>query len=186
MLEATNLKAGTTFLMDKSPYRVVKYTHQKIARGGGSVKLSLRNLQSGKLEEKNINSNAKFDEIMTVKKPFQFLYKDTNNAFFMDGKSYEQVEIPLSVIKSELPFINNGESVNILFWDGKPLSVDIPPKVALKVKDTVPGVKGDSATNIFKPAILENGLRIKVPLFIKTGNKVRVDTRTGEYVERVK
>lgn len=186
MIEATNLKAGKTFLMDGKPYRVVKYTHTKIARGGGSVKLSVRNLQNGKLEGKNINSNAKVDEITTVKKPLQFLYKDANNAFFMDGESYEQVEIPLSIIKNELPFINEGESVNVLFWDEKPLSVDIPPKVALSVKDTVPGVKGDSATNIFKPATLENGLKIKVPLFIKIGDKIRVDTRSGDYVERVK
>ena len=186
MLEATNLKAGTTFLMDGKPYRVIKYTHQKIARGGGSVKLSVRNLQSGKLEKKNINSSTKVDEITTVKKPLQFLYKDADNAFFMDEKSYEQVEVPLSVIKSGLPFIKEGESINILFWDEEPLSVDIPPKVELRVKDTAPGVKGDSATNIFKSAILENDLKLKVPLFIKAGDQILVDTRSGEYIGRSK
>lgn len=186
MIEATNLKAGITFLLDGKPYRVVKYTHQKIARGGGSVKLSVRNLQNGKLEEKNINSNAKVDEITTVKKPLQLLYKDANNAVFMDGKSYEQVEIPLSLIKDQVPFIKEGTNINVVFWDNKPLSIEIPPKVALTVQETDPGVKGNSAANIYKPAILENGLKLKVPLFIKLGDKVRVDTRTGEYVERIK
>lgn len=186
MIVATDLRAGATFLLDGKPYLVVKYTHSKIARGGGTVKLSVRNLVSGKLKEKTLNSNAKVDDIETVKKPLQFLYKDASNAVFIDGKSYEQVEIPLSIIKNDLPFVKEGENVDILFWDDKPLSVEIPPKVDLAVEETAPGVKGDSATNIFKPATLENGLKVKVPLFIKAGDKVRVDTRTGKYVERVK
>jgi len=186
MINATDLKNGKTFSLDGKPYRVVKYAHQKIARGGGAVKLSLRNLENGNLEEKTINSSASVKEIDITKKPLQFLYEDEGNAVFMNEKSYEQVEIPKVIIKDNLPFIKEGDSVNVLFWEERPLSVDIPPKVKMQVTETMPGVKGNSATNIYKPAKLENDLSVKVPLFIKTGDSIVVDTRTGEYVERAK
>ena len=185
MIKTTNLKKGTTFEMDGVPFRVVKYTHQKIGRGGANVKLVVRNLQNGKQEEKTINSNAKVDKISTTKKPLQYLYNDGSNASFMDPKSFEQIEIPLKVIKNQLPFIKEGETADVLFWDDRPLSVEIAPKVTLKVKEAMPGAKGNSATNVYKPATLENGLEVKVPLFIKVGDKVRIDTRTGDYVERI-
>jgi elongation factor P len=184
MIIATNLKNGTTFLMNGKPYRVVKYTHQKIARGGGTVKLSVRNLETGNLEKKTFNSSAKVEETTTVKRPLQYLYKDDTSVYFMDTRSYEQIEIPLVIAKDQIVFIKEGESVDVLFWENKALSIGLPAKVVLTVKDTVPGVKGNSATNIFKPATLENGLKLKVPLFIKKGDKIRIDTRTGEYVER--
>lgn len=184
MISATELKNGTTFLMDGNPFRVVKYTHKKIARGGGTVKLSARDLISGNLVEKTLNSSSKVDEVSTVKKPLQYLYSDGNIAYFMDKITYEQTDIPTSVLESELPFMKEGENVDVLFWDEKPLSVDVPAKVTLKVKETAPGVKGNSATNIYKSAILENNLQLKVPLFIKTGDEVRIDTKKGEYVER--
>lgn len=183
-LEATNLKAGATFLKDGNPFKVVKYTHSKIARGGGTVKLSVRNLKTGKLAEVTLNSNAKVDEISTTKKPFQFLYVDGSSAVFMNPKTYEQTDVPISAIKDQLIYIKEGDSTDILFWEDDPLSIEIPPKITLKVDDTAPGTKGNSATNVFKPAKLENGLEVRVPLFIKVGDSVRVDTKTGEYVER--
>ncbi len=194
MISATELKNGKTFLLNGKPYKVVKYAHSKIGRGGASVKLDIRNLETGKLEKKTFNSNAKVDEISTLKKPLQYLYSDGSNVAFMDQSSYEQTEIPVSSIRAELQFIKEGEIVDVLFWsfdgardkDDKPLSVDIPPKATLTVKQTDPGVKGDTASNVYKPAKLENGLQLKVPLFIKTGDIVIVDTRTGEYVERAK
>jgi elongation factor P len=186
MISATDLKNGTTFVMDGNPYKVVKYAHQKIGRGGANVKLSVRNLKTGNLEEKTFNSNNKVDQIDTIKKPLQFLYSDGKDASFMDPITYEQVEIPENIITYQLPYIKEGETVDILFWDGRPLSVDISPKVMLTIKETAPGVKGDTASNVYKPAILENGLKVKVPLFIKVGDKIRVDTRNGKYVERVR
>lgn len=185
MIEATNLKNGTTFLMDGKPFKVIKYTHQKIGRGGGLVKLVVRNLESGTQIEKTINSTAKVENINTMKRNMQYLYKDESSAVFMDPKTYSQVEIPVGLAKEELSYIKEGESADILFWEDRPLSIDIPPKVTLKVIDTAPGVKGNSATNLYKPATLENDLQLKVPLFIKIGDKVRVDTRKKEYVERV-
>lgn len=184
MIDATNLKSGITFLLDGKPYQVIKYTHQKIARGGGTVKLSVRNLSTGVSEEKTLSSSTKVEEISTLKKSLQFLYKDADKAVFMDPKTYEQVEVPVSLIKKEIQYMKEGGNVNVLFWNEEPLSVEISPKITLEVTDTVPGVKGNSATNIYKPATLENGLKIKVPLFIKKGDKIRVNTRTGGYMER--
>ena len=186
MISSTDLKNGTTFLSDGKPYRVVKYSHIKIARGGARVKVTARNLETGSVEDKTFSSNVKVEDISTIKKRLQFLYVDGDNVVFMDPGSYEQVEIALSTVKNELLFIKEGEKVDVLFWDDKALSVDIPPKVELEVVETDPGVKGNSASNVYKPAKLENGLSLKVPLFIENGDKIRIDTRTSEYVERAK
>lgn len=185
MVEATQLKNGTTFQLDGNPYRVIKYRHQKIGRGGANVILTVKNLSTGDKEEKTLNSNTKVDVINTTKKPLKFLYRDGNSSFFMDEETYEQIEIPIKIVKDELPYLKEGEGVNVLFWEDRPLNIEIPPKVVLEVKETAPGVKGNTASNIYKPAELENGMSVKVPLFIKTGDAIRVDTRTDEYVERV-
>jgi elongation factor P len=186
MINSTDLKNGVTFLANDKPYKVLKYTFIKVGRGGATVRVTAKNLESGATEEKTFSSNVKVDSINTFKRRLQFLYSDGINATFMDPATYEQTEIPEKIIKEELPYIKEGENVDVLFWDQKPLSVDIPPKVVLQVTDTAPGVKGNTASNMYKPATLENGLQVKVPLFIKEGEKIRVDTRTGEYVERVK
>ncbi len=184
MIGATDLKAGVTFELAGTPYKVTKYTHQKIGRGGASVKLVLRNLVTGEQKEKTMNSTVKVNEIVTTKKPLQFLYSDETNTVFMDPGTYEQIEVPLVVLGDDVHYLKEGEQANVLFWDNRALAVDIPPKTILKVTETAPGVRGNSATNIFKSAKLENGLTIKVPLFINQGDKVKVDTRTGEYIER--
>lgn len=184
MLVATDLKNNVTFLLDGKPCKVVKYAHMKVGRGGASVTVSYRNLESGKLEEKTWQSTASFDEISTNKRQLQYLYKDDAVAYFMDGDSFEQVEIPLSILGDDIYYMQEGENATILFWNERALQAEIPPKVTLKVVETDPGVKGNSATNIYKSALMENGMTIKVPLFIKIGEKIRVDTRTAEYVER--
>lgn len=186
MISSTDLKNGTTFLSDGKPYKVIKYSHIKIARGGATVKVTAKNLQTGSVEVKTYSSNVKVEDISTIKKRLQFLYVDEDNVVFMDPSSYEQVEIAVTIVKNELLFIKEGEKVDVLFWEDKALSVDIPPKVELEVIETDPGVKGNSASNVYKQAKLENGLSIKVPLFIENGDKIRVDTRTSDYVERAK
>lgn len=186
MIGVTDLKNGKTFVFESKPYKVLKYFHQKIGRGGATVRLTVRNLETGQSEEKTFNSSHKVEEINTTKKQLQYLYSDSNSAYFMDPMTYEQVEIPLSVVGDETAYIKEGEEVNLLFWGEKPLSIEIPPKVTLRIKETSPGVKGNSATNIYKSATLENGIKVKVPLFINTNDKIVVDTRTGEYVERAK
>lgn len=191
MINATDLKNGTTFLSASKPYIVIKYSHIKMGRGGAIVRVTARNLESGTIEEKTFSSNVKVEDVKTIKRKLQFLYTDGANAVFMDPSSYEQVEIPQEVVKDELAYIGEGDKVDVLFWskggdkEDKPLSIDIPPKVVLTIAETDPGVKGNSATNIYKQAKLSNGVTLKVPLFIKEGDKIRVDTRTREYVERV-
>ena len=185
MIDATELKNGVTYSERNLPYLVLKYEHQNLGRGGGTVKLLVRNLESGGQETKTYKSTVKVDEINTNKRTLQFLYSDNVNAVFMNPSSYDQVEVPVKILGDDVSFIKVGEEVNVLFWDDRPLSVEIAPKVTLAVADTTPGVKGNSAANIYKSATLENGLVVKVPLFIKTGDKIQVDTRSGDYVERV-
>lgn len=186
MINATELKNGTAFLHYGKPYQVIKYSLIKMGRGGAVVKLSAKNLETGSIEDISFSSNITVDEVNTYKKRLQFLYTSGDELVFMDPKTYEQAEIPAKVIGEGKSFLKEGETIEVLFWDEKPLSVEFPPKVELKVIECDPGVKGNSATNIYKPATLENGLKLKVPLFIKVGDSLKVDTRTGEYIERVK
>lgn len=186
MLSATDLKNGTAFLQYGKPYQVIKYTLIKMGRGGAVVKLLARNLETGSIEDKSFSSNSSVEEANTYKKQLQYLFKDKTNATFMDPKSYEQTEIPLLVLGNQAAFLKEGESVDVHFWDEKALSVEFPPKVILTISECDPGVKGNSASNIYKPATLENGLTLKVPLFIKQGEKIWVDTRDVSYVERAK
>src|SRR3989304_369414 len=184
MINSTDLRAGVAFLYNGKPYQVIKYSLIKMGRGGAVVKVTARNLESGSTEEKSFSSNVSVDEVSTSKKRLQYLFKDSTSVTFMDSKSYDQVEVPLSVLGDDILYLKEGESVDVLFWDEKPLSVVLSPNVILAVSQCDPGVKGNSATNIYKPAVLENGLTLKVPLFIKVGDKICVDTRTSEYIER--
>ena len=186
MISATDLKNGTTFLSNGKPYQVIKYSLIKMGRGGATVKVTARNLETGSIEEKSFSSNAAVDEVNTYKKKLQYLYKTGNGLIFMDPATYEQAEIPLTVLGDAVIFLKEGEAVDVLFWDEKPISCELTPKVTLAVAECDPGVKGNSATNIYKPAVLENGLKLKVPLFIKVGDRIKVDTRSGEYLERAK
>lgn len=185
MIPVTDLRAGATFQIDNTPYIVVKYTHVKMGRGNATIRVSCRNLRSGSIEEKTFTSGATVEAITTAKRGLQYLYFDANNVVFMDPKTYEQVEIAKRILGEQINFLREGQEVNVLFWEDQALGVDLPPSVVLKVTETDPGLRGNSATNVYKPAVLENGLQVKVPLFIKIGDRVKVDTQSGEYTERV-
>ena len=195
MIQATQLKAGVAFKAEGKPYKVAKYELVKMGRGGATVRLQLVNLENGANVEKSFSSNLSFEEINLAKRKLQYLYKDQKIAYFMDERSYEQVEIPLAILGADIYYVKEGQASDVLFWDpsassgqaeSRALLVELPPKVVMKVAETDPGVKGNSASNMYKQAKLENGLSLKVPLFIKTGEKIIVDTRSGEYVERAK
>lgn len=190
MINATDLKNGRTFLRNGEPHQVVRYSLIKMGRGGATVKVNVRNLITGALFEDSYSSNVKVEDVSTHKKRLQFLYNDGSNVVLMDPNTFEQVEVPVKLVKDKLVFIKEGNNIDVLFWTkegvDKVLAFDLPPKVTLEVLDTAPGVKGNSATNLYKPATLENGLETKVPLFINKGDSVVVDTRTSEYVERAK
>ncbi len=186
MINATDLKGGAAFLYEGKPFKVNKYELIKMGRGGATVRVSCVNLETGSNVEHAFSSNLSFEEVELRKRVLQYLYKDSKTATFMDPFSFDQIEVPLTVLGDGISYVKEGENANVLFWEDRPLSIDLPPKVVLTVTDTDPGVKGNSVSNLYKPAVLENGLAIKVPLFINIGEKIRVDTRTGNYIERAK
>lgn len=186
MLNVTDLRAGVAFQMEGVPYIVLQYTHTKMGRGTANVRVQARNLRSGAIEEKTFMSNARVESAATTKRKMTFLYSDGQMSYFMDPRTYEQFEIANSITGGQVRFLKDGEVVDILFFNSEPLLIELAPKVTLKVTDTGPGVKGNSASNVWKPATLENGLVVKVPLFIEVGEMVRVDTRNSNYVEREK
>jgi len=186
MISITELRAGKIFKENGQPYLVLKYEHTKMGRGTANIKIKIKNLKTGAVTEKSFISGARVEEVSTSKQKLQFLYQDQSNFYFMNQKTFEQVEIPVSLLKEQKDFLKEEVLVEVLFVEGEPVLVELAPKMKFKVKETGPGVKGDSATNIFKPAILENGLKIKIPLFVEASEEIWVDTRSGEYVGRVK
>jgi len=186
MLSATDLRNNSYFIYQEEPYKVLHYKHTHLSRRGADIKVKAKNLQNGAIKNFNFGSSDRFQEADIKKKELQFLYKQEDNFFFMDPNSYQQIELKKTVIKNKGNFLKEGEKVEVVLWKDKALDINLAPSVVLKVKDCPPGVKGNSATNVFKTASLGNGLKVKVPLFIKKGERIRVDTRSGEYLERVK
>lgn len=183
MLNVTELRAGTVFEEQGNLFQVLSYEHIKMGRGSANIKVKVKNLRSGSTTEKSFINGARVNNVHVRKNDLQFLYTDDENAYFMDPQSFEQISVPL-VIVEEPAFLKEGESYNLSFLDTEALAVNFPPKMEFKVIETGPATKGNSATNVFKDAILENGYKTKVPLFINENDTVRIDTRTGAYSER--
>lgn len=184
MISVTDLRAGTTYEENGQYFVVISYEHIKMGRGSANIKVKVRNIKTGTIVDKSFINGAKVQDVQVVKKDMQYLYKDDEFVYFMDPQSFEQVQISLSLVPQEHLYLKEGESFTVSFLKGEPLSVLLPPKMSFRVVETAPGVKGNSATNVFKEAILENGLKTRVPLFINTDELIRVDTRTGAYAEK--
>ena len=188
MISVTQLRNGVTFEMDGAPYRVTQYAHTHMSRGGGTVRVRIKNLHTGTVLSRAFQSTAQVQEMTVERQNLQYLYADGEELVFMDPKTFEQLNLSRKVLATQAHFLKEGEEVGVFFWDGpkgrEVLDIDLPPKVTMKIAEAAPGVKGDSAANMYKTATLENGLTVRVPLFIDAGELVRVDTRTGEYVER--
>ncbi len=186
MIGVQDLRNGTTFLLDGQPYVALKYEHIKLGRGSATIKIKAKNLLSGAIIDKSFVNSARVEEINTARRAMQYLYRGTGTYVFMDPQTYEQVEILDSVIGDSGLYLVDGVQVNVLFWDERPLWIELPPKMEFTVAETDPGIKGNSAANMYKSATLDNGMTIRVPLFINQGDRLLVDTRDGSYVERVK
>jgi len=194
MIGVTELRAGKIFKEEGQPFLVLKYEHNKVGRGTANIKVKVKNLKTGAIVEKTFISGARVEKAIANKRKLQYLYSDQANFYFINPKSFEQFSLPASLIGEQADFLQEEAIVNVLFIakhqalliGEEPVSLELEPRIKFRVEETGPGLKGDSATNIFKPAILANGMKIKVPLFIKTGEEIWVDTRTREYVERVK
>ncbi|MBI2431224.1 MAG: elongation factor P [Candidatus Levybacteria bacterium] len=184
MISVTELRAGTIFEDQGNIYQVVSYEHIKMGRGSANIKVKVQNVRTGSTTEKSFINGARVNEVHIQKKDMQFLYKDSDFLYFMDPKTYEQLQVPVQKFL-EHQYLKDGEMFPISFLHNEPLSLNLPPKMDFAVTETGPNIKGNSATNIYKDATLENNLQTKVPLFIKTGDRVRIDTRTGEYSEKV-
>lgn len=183
MIGVTELRAGTAYEEDGQFFTVLSYEHIKMGRGSANIKVKVKNLKTGSIVDKSYINGAKVHDIHVVKKEMQYLYKDDDAVYFMDSATFEQVSIPLKIVPEHI-YLKEGESFVVSFLNNDPLTVLLPPKMTFEVVETAPGAKGNSATNVFKEAILENGMKTKVPLFINTGERIRVDTRTGAYSEK--
>jgi len=183
MISVTDLRSGTTFEEDGQFLMVLSYEHIKMGRGSANIKVKVRNVKSGTITEKGFTNGAKVNNVQVLKQDMQYLYKDDDSIYMMNPQTYEQITIPIKLIPDHI-YLKEGETFTVSFLKGEAFEIQFPPKMTFTVVETAPGAKGNSATNVFKEAVLDNGLRTKVPLFIDTNEKIRVDTRTGAYSEK--
>jgi len=186
MLNATDLKNGAVFKEDNQVWQVLNYEHIKMGRGSGTIKVKVRNLKTGSVTEKGFITGARVEEADVEKKKAQFLYRDGETFNFMDPTSFEQFSIAKQILAENAKYLKEGLDVVLIVSDGEALGIELPNSIVYEIKETGPGEKGNSVSNVFKEAVLENDLIVKVPMFMNSGDKVKIDTRSGEYVERVK
>jgi elongation factor P len=185
MISTNQFRNGAAIRVDGKRFTVLYFQHVKPGKGGAFVRTRLRNIDTGAVLEKTFRAGEKVEGIKTESRLMTFLYADGNLHYFMDAETYEQVAISSGVLGEAVGYIVPNGEVSVLFADGEVVSVEPPVYVELEVVETDPGLKGDTATGGSKPATLETGLVVQVPLFVNVGERVRVDTRTKEYLTRV-
>jgi elongation factor P len=183
--DTSQFRNGLKIELDGTPFTITYFQHVKPGKGGAFVRTKVKNLLNGRTIERTFRSGEKVEEADIEEKTMQYLYNDGENLVFMDQTTYDQTPISPEVIGDQIEFMMEEMNVNVLFWRGNPINVDLPNYIESKVVKSDPGVKGDTSSGATKPATLECGATINVPLFIKEGDVLRVDTRTGEYSERV-
>jgi len=186
ILAITDLKKGTIFQYENVPYKVVEYGQKVMGRGGSIVNVRIKSLIDGKVLEKTFKGNEQLESADVVKISAQYLYEDGQNFYFMDNENFSQFSVTAEDVADQKYYIKEGDLIQVQLFNDQPIDVELPKNVPLKVTYTEDVVKGDTATNIMKDATLETNIVIKVPPFIKQGDVVRVDTRTGAYLEREK
>ena len=185
MISAGEFRNGVTFDMDGTVYQIAEFQHVKPGKGAAFVRTKVRNVITGAVLEKTFNPTEKFPTAYIERRTMQYLYNDGSLYYFMDTETYEQEPIDASKLDDNFKFVKENMEVKVLSYKGNVFGVEPPFFVELEITQTDPGFKGDTATNATKPAVLETGAEIKVPLFLEEGDRIRVDTRTGEYMERV-
>ena len=190
MITAGDFRNGVTFEMDGQVMQVVEFQHVKPGKGAAFVRTKIKNVMTGAVVERSFNPTDKMPKAIIETKEMQYVYNDGELYYFMDVETYDQIPMSLDKVEDAIPYVKEGTNVTVRFFKGQPFSVEAPNFVVLEVTDTEPGFKGDTAsTNSLKPATVnsataKDGATIRVPLFINTGDKIRIDTRTGEYMER--
>ncbi|MFA5776276.1 MAG: elongation factor P [Patescibacteria group bacterium] len=181
---ATDLKTGKVFKDNGAPFLVIRYDHIKSARGGASVKVIAKNLLTGSVIEKGYKASDSVEEADVCRKNAQYLYKDFGGFNFMDPVSFEQFCVNDNTLGDQGKYLKEGDSVLVVYFEDKPISVELPNSLVFTVSYTEPGFKGNTVSNVYKDAQLENGINARVPMFIKIGDKIKIDTRTGEYLSK--
>jgi elongation factor P len=185
-LSITDLKKGTIFQLEGTPYRVVEYSQKVMGRGGSIVNVRIKSLLDGKVLEKTFKGNEQLDTADVATQNVQYLYSDGSIFYFMDENTFEQFEIPADIVGDGAGYLKEGDRVQAQLFDGRVISVELAKNVPLLVTYAENVVKGDTTSSVLKDATVETGITIKVPAFIKQGDVIKVDTRTGEYLERSK
>ena len=185
-MTAGEFRNGVTFEMDGQVQQVIEFQHVKPGKGAAFVRVKMKNVVTGAVTETSFNPTAKFEEAFVERREMQYLYNEGDLYYFMDNETYEQIPISKDTLGDDFRFVKENENVKVLSYKGSVFAVEPPLFVELEITETEPGVKGNTATNVLKPATVETGAEIKVPLFINEGDKIVIDTRTGEYLERAK
>ena len=185
MISAGEFRNGTTFEMDSQVFKIVEFQHVKPGKGAAFVRTKLKNVMTGAVLERTFNPTEKVQEAQIERKDMQYLYSDGEMYYFMDNETYEQLPLGKDDLGDTLNYLTDNMMVKVVSYKGKVFGVEPPIFVALEVTYTEPGFKGDTSTGATKPATLQTGYLVNVPLFVNIGDKVRIDTRTGEYMERV-
>jgi len=183
-VNATDLRKGFIIDVQGELYAVVDFEHVTPGKGQAVMQTKLRHVKAGHHVNKRFRSNEKVEQVFLETREMEYLYQQGDQFCFMDTKTYEQTILGAEIVEEALPFMRHNETVRVVFHENRPIAVNIPAAVVLEVTGTEPGAKGDSVTNVFKAATLETGLTVKVPRFIQRGERVKVDTRTGEFLER--
>ena len=185
-LSITDLKKGTIFQLDGTPYRVVEYAQKVMGRGGSTVNVKIKSLIAGKALAKTFHGGDQVENADVTNRSMQYLYKDTAKFYFMDPQSYEQFDLPANQVEDKTGYMKEGDTVTAQFFNGQIINIELPKNVHLKVTYTESAVRGDTSTAITKDATLETGLTVKVPAFIKQGDIISIDTSNGTYRERIR
>ena len=183
-VDTNSFRNGMHIELDGKVWRIVEFQHVKPGKGGAFVRTKLKSLEAGAVVDRTFRAGEKFPRVRTETKNVQFLYDDGSEAHFMDAESYEQFSLPHAELEEELPFLQPNATVQVLSVNGEPSNVQLPSSVELAVVDTEPGVKGDTVSNVTKPATLETGAVVQVPLFVNVGDRLKVDPREKRYISR--
>lgn len=184
MYSPSDFRRGLRIVVDDQPYYVVEYQHVKMGRGGANIRTKLKHIKTGAVLEKVFSPKDSFKPPDMEEKRMQYMYETGGEFAFMDSQTFEQITIPADNLGDARWYLVENEEYRVQFLDGEAISVELPTSVILEVVDTEPVARGDTVSNVTKPATLVNGLVVKVPPFVKAGDKVKVDTRTGQYLER--
>jgi len=185
MISTGDLKRGVIIEMDRQLFAIMEYQHQKIGRGSAQVRMRLRNVRTGSISDTTVQAGTKFPRVRLEQRDMQYLYAEENAYYFMDQQTYDQIALTAQQLGTAENYLKDGMVLQVQFYESEPVAVDLPITVELTIVETDPGFKGDTAAGGTKPAKLETGLVVNVPLFVNQGERIKVDTRTGTYLERV-